>query len=170
MESWMPFFVIVAAVAIVLQMFILLGMFMAVRQLSKRVNQALDDVRSRVLPVLAGVQALVDEARPHIVNAVANAAEVTNLARNQAQRLDRVVGEALERVRMQLAHVDQILTGTLETVESAGSSFKRTVWAPVQSVAAVIRGVQTGLEFYRGRRRPFDGAGDREQQDENLFI
>jgi hypothetical protein len=170
MESWMPFFVIVAAVAIVLQMFILLGMFMAVRQLSKRVNQTLDDVRSRVLPVLAGVQALVDEARPHIVNAVANAAEVTNLARNQAQRLDRVVGEALERVRMQLAHVDQILTGTLETVESAGSSFKRTVWAPVQSVAAVIRGVQTGLEFYRGRRRPFDGTGDREQQDENLFI
>src|ERR1700722_11307319 len=169
MESWMPFFVIVAAVAIVLQMFILLGMFMAVRQLSKRVNQTLDDVRSRVLPVLAGVQALVDEARPHIVNAVANAAEVTNLARNQAQRLDRVVGEALERVRMQLAHVDQILTGTLETVESAGTSFKRTVWAPVQSVAAVIRGVQTGLEFYRGRRRPFDGAGDREQQDENLF-
>ena len=166
----MPFFVIVAAVAIVLQMFILLGMFMAVRQLSKRVNQTLDDVRSRVLPVLAGVQALVDEARPHIVNAVANTAEVTNLARNQAQRLDRVVGEALERVRMQLAHVDQILTGTLETVESAGSSFKRTVWAPVQSVAAVIRGVQTGLEFYRGRRRPFDGAGDREQQDENLFI
>lgn len=166
----MPFFVIVAAVAIVLQMFILLGMFMAVRQLSKRVNQTLDDVRSRVLPVLAGVQALVDEARPHIVNAVANAAEVTNLARNQAQRLDRVVGEALERVRMQLAHVDQILTGTLETVESAGTSFKRTVWAPVQSVAAVIRGVQTGLEFYRGRRRPFDGAGEREQQDENLFI
>jgi hypothetical protein len=170
MESWMPFFVIVAAVAIVLQMLILLGMFMAVRQLSKRVNQTLDDVRSRVLPVLSGVQALVDEARPHIVNAVANAAEVTNLARNQAQRLDRVVGEALERVRMQLAHVDQILTGTLETVESAGTSFKRTVWAPVQSVAAVIRGVQTGLEFYRGRRRPFDGAGEREQQDENLFI
>jgi hypothetical protein len=170
MESWMPFFVIVAAVAIVLQMLILLGMFMAVRQLSKRVNQTLDEVRSRVLPVLSGVQALVDEARPHIVNAVANAAEVTNLARNQALRLDRVVGEALERVRMQLAHVDQILTGTLETVESAGTSFKRTVWAPVQSVAAVIRGVQTGLEFYRGRRRPFDGAGDREQQDENLFI
>ena len=104
MESWMPFFVIVAAVAIVLQMFILLGMFMAVRQLSKRVNQTLDDVRSRVLPVLAGVQALVDEARPHIVNAVANAAEVTNLARNQAQRLDRVVGEALVLVNRGRAH------------------------------------------------------------------
>src|SRR5580693_139674 len=124
MESWMPFFVIVAAVAIVLQMLILLGIFVTFRQMSRRVEQVLQDVRTRVLPVLSGVQALVDEARPHLVSVVSNAAEVTNLARVQAQRADRVVGEALERLRLQLAHVDQILTGTLETVEDAGTRFK----------------------------------------------
>jgi hypothetical protein len=70
---------------------------------------------------------------------------------------------------MQLIHADQILTGVLETVEDTGMKLRRTVWGPVQSVAAVVRGIQTGLEFYRGRRRPTDGA-PAEQQDEGLFI
>jgi hypothetical protein len=170
MESWMPFFVIVAAFAVVLQALMLVGMYITLRRMNKRVEQTVEEVRARVLPVISGVQTLVEETRPHIVAVVSNAAEVTNLARNQAQRMDRVVGEALERVRLQLAHVDQILTGTLETVEDAGVKLRRTVLGPVQSVTAVIRGIQTGLEFYRGRRRPFETGAEREQHDESLFI
>jgi uncharacterized protein YlxW (UPF0749 family) len=170
MESWMPFFVMVVALAVVLQTVILAAMFFAFKRTAQRVEQTMDDVRNRALPVLAGVQVMVEEVRPQLASVVSNAAEVTSLARSQAQKMDRVMSEALERVRMQLAHVDQILTGTLETVEDAGTKFKRSVWAPVQSVAAIVRGIQTGLEFYRGRRRPFDGAGDREHQDEDLFI
>jgi hypothetical protein len=173
MESWMPFFIAVVAFAVVLQTLILAGMFVMFRRMNQRVEQLTEELRARVLPVLSGLQTLIEESRPHITSVVANAAEITNLARSQAQRIDRVMGEALERVRMQLAHVDQILTGTLETVEEAGSKFRRSVWTPVQSVAAIVRGIQTGLEFYRGSRsgrRPFETAGERDQQDENLFI
>ena len=77
--------------------------------------------------------------------------------------------ESLDRLRMQLIHADQILTGVLETVEETGTKLRRTVWGPVQSVAAVVRGIQTGVEFYRGRRRAPE-AQPTEQQDEGLFI
>ena len=75
----------------------------------------------------------------------------------------------LDRLRMQLIHADQILTGVLETVEDTGMKLRRTVWGPVQSVAAVVRGIQTGVEFYRGRRRAPE-AQPTETQDEGLFI
>jgi hypothetical protein len=135
----------------------------------------MEEFRERVFPLLSNIQILVEDSRPHITSALANASEITAVARNQAQRVDRVLSEALERLRLQLAHVDQILTGALETVEDAGSKFRRTVWEPMQSVIALVRGIQTGLEFYRGRggrrrERDFDVPGDREQPDENLFI
>jgi hypothetical protein len=37
----------------------------------------------------------------------------------------------------------------------------------VQSFSALLHGIQTGLEFYRGRRREAQGVA---QQDEELFI
>ena len=38
-------------------------------------------------------------------------AEITRLARGQAQKVDRVFTEALERLRIQVIRADQILTG-----------------------------------------------------------
>jgi hypothetical protein len=69
---------------------------------------------------------------------------------------------------MQLVHADQILTGAMETVEETGSRIRSSVWRPVQSFSALVRGIQTGLEFYRGRRRQAEGPN--QEQDEELFI
>jgi hypothetical protein len=98
---------------------------------------------------------------------ISDAAEITHVARGQVQRVDRMVTEAVDRLRMQLVHADQILTGALETVEETGARLRSSVWRPVQSVTALVRGIQTGLEFYRGRRRQADGVTE---QDEELFI
>jgi hypothetical protein len=172
MERWMPFFVCVTAAAVVLQTVVLLVMYSIVRKMNRRVEQVTDEVRDRVLPLVSSLNTLVEDVRPQIVAVLANATEITTMARNQAHRVDRVMGEALERLRLQLAHVDQILTGTLETMETVGSKVRSTVWAPVHSVSALVRGIQTGLDVYRGRvrRRPMDGAGEREQTEEDLFI
>ena len=110
----------------------------------------------------------MEEAQPRISTMISDAAEITHLARNQVQRVDRVLTEGVDRLRMQLVHADQILTGALETVEETGARIRSSVWRPVQSVTALLRGIQTGLEFYRGRRRRADGVT--EQQDEELFI
>jgi hypothetical protein len=67
------------------------------------------------------------------------------MARSQAQRVDRILSETLERLRLQLVHIDQILTGGMEAVEEAGSRLRGTFWGPVVRATAVIRGIQTGL-------------------------
>lgn len=169
MASWvMPLFVIVAAVSLFLQMLIFGAMFLTIRRLSKRMEEIADDLQKRVNPLISRLQMLVEEAQPRISNMISDAAEITHVARNQVQRVDRMLTEAVDRLRMQLVHADQILTGALETVEETGARIRSSVWRPVQSVTALVRGIQTGLEFYRGRRRHAEGAT--EQQDEELFI
>ena len=169
MASWvMPLFVIVAAVSLFIQMLIFGAMFLTIRRLSKRVEEIADDLQRRINPVLSRVQMLVEEAQPRISSMISDAAEITHVARNQVQRVDRMVTETVDRLRMQLVHADQILTGALETVEETGTRIRSSVWRPVQSFSALVRGIQTGLEFYRGRRRQAEGVT--EQQDEELFI
>jgi hypothetical protein len=169
MESWMPFFVIVAALALVLQAAMMAAMFFAVRRLAQQIESTTQEIRARVAPILGRIQLIVEEVHPQITSMVADAAHITHLARTQVQHADRVVGEAIDRLRMQLAHTDQILTGALEAVEEAGSQIRRTVLGPVQSVTAIVRGIQTGLEFFRGNRRRREAPAP-ETQDESLFI
>jgi hypothetical protein len=174
MESWMPFFVAVTALAVVLQAVLMAAIFFSVRNLSKRLEETTLEIRSRVAPILGRVQMIVDDVHPQISNMVADAAQITHLARTQVQNADRVVGEAIDRLRLQLAHTDQILTGALETVEEAGATVRRAILGPVQSATAIVRGIQTGLEFFRGgsgsRRRRAEAPAPAEAQDETLFI
>lgn len=169
MASWvMPLFVIVAAVSLFIQMLIFGAIFLTIRRLSKRMEEIADDMQRRINPVISRLQMLVEEAQPRISGMISDAAEITHVARGQVQRVDRMVTEAVDRLRMQLVHADQILTGAMETVEETGARIRSSVWRPVQSFSALVRGIQTGLEFYRGRRRHADGVT--EQQDEELFI
>ena len=170
MESWMPFFVIVAALALVLQAAMIGAMFFAVRRLARQVEDTTQEIRARVAPILGRIQSMVEEVHPQITSVVADAAHITHLARTQVQHADRVVGEAIDRLRLQLVHTDQILTGALESVEEAGSQIRRTVLGPVQSITAIVRGIQTGLEFFRGNRRKSEPPAAAEAQDETLFI
>jgi|SRR5690242_12990544 hypothetical protein len=169
MPNWvLPLFVIVASISLFIQMLIFGAMFMEFRRVSRRMEEIVDDLQRRVNPVISRLQMLVEEAQPRISSMISDAAEITHVARSQVQRVDRMVTEAVDRLRMQLVHADQILTGALETVEETGARIRSSVWRPVQSFSALVRGIQTGLEFYRGRRRRADGP--REEQDEELFI
>jgi hypothetical protein len=174
MESWMPFFVVVTALAIVLQAVILIALFVQLRRTASRVEQTVADLNTKLTPVLFRVQTLVDDVSPRITGIVSDASELTRLARGQAQKIDRILNETLERLRLQLVHVDQILTGAMEAVEEAGSHLRQTVWAPVVKATALVRGVQAGIEFFRTFRRqrhePPVEAPTEQQQDEGMFI
>jgi hypothetical protein len=174
MESWMPFFVVVTALAVILQAVMLIVLFVQMRRTAARVEQTVTDLNSKISPVISGIQNLVEDITPRISGIVADASEITRLARSEAQKMDRVLSEALERLRMQLIHVDHILTGAMEAVEEAGSHLRQTVWGPVVKATAMIRGVQAGVDFFRTARRrrgPVDHVeASSEQQDEGMFI
>jgi hypothetical protein len=168
MESWLPFFVAVTSLAVVLQMAILLAMYLQFRRTAEHLTRVTSDLQSRLTPILSRLQLFLDDTQPRISTLVTDAAEIVHLARGQAQKVDRIFTEAADRLRTQLIHVDQILTGTLEAVEDTGVRIRRTISGPVMQVSAVVKGIQAGLEFFRARRRTAEETV--EQPDEGLFI
>jgi len=99
---------------------------------------------------------------------MSNAAELTEIARGPAQKVDRVFSDAVERLRIQIIKADQILTGTLEVIEQTGSTIRTKLWEPFNQASAILRGVKAGIDFIRGhRQRP---GSETTLQDEELFI
>ena len=86
MQNWIPFFVIVAALAIVLQTLILGALFLRMRSLASRLESIANELHSRVNPILGRVQVMVEDAQPVISSMIVDAAEITNMARGQVQR------------------------------------------------------------------------------------
>jgi phage-related protein len=172
MPTWPAYFVVIIAVAFVLQTVILAAVYFQTKKSSENITRIANDLHARIAPVISRVELLVGETQPRIVTMVNDASEVVHIARNQAQKVDRVMTEALDRIRVQLLHTDRILTGVLETVEEVGSSTRRTLMGPIQQASAVIRGIKTGIDVLRSFRRPSDGASGTpsEPSDEGLFI
>ncbi|MFZ0735578.1 MAG: hypothetical protein WA002_10805 [Candidatus Acidiferrales bacterium] len=168
MSGWIAAFIVVAAVAIVTQSLIMLGLFLQFRQSNRQVMRMLQDLDSRVSPILLRVNRILDDSEDRISSIVGDAAEITRIARGQAQRVDRVFSDAVERLRSQVIRADHILTGALEVIEDTSARVRKTVTGPVMQVSAVLRGIKVGLDFIRGQqqhRRVPDPAAD-----EELFI
>lgn len=169
MPGWMEVFVIVATIAIIVQMGILVAMYVQFRSATRQMYQIASDVQRKIDPILVRVNRVLENSEEKISSIVTDAAEMTRTARAQAQKVDRVVTEALDRMRAQIIRVDTILTGALETIEDAGVKFRRSFLGPLQNASAVLKGIKTGIDFIRGQRgvKPSE---THQEQDEELFI
>ncbi|HTW23821.1 MAG TPA: hypothetical protein VMD78_09480 [Candidatus Baltobacteraceae bacterium] len=166
MSGWAEAFVVIAAIAIVIQMAILLAMFLQLQAAIKNFTQIATQLQSRIDPILVRTNRILEDSEDRIRSIMGDAAEVTRVARGQAQKVDRIFTDAVERLRLQIIRADQILTGTLEVVEEAGSTIRDKVWTPINRVSAVLKGVKAGIDFIRGQRGPQSDV----TEDEELFI
>jgi len=172
MQFWMEFFSIVAAIALVVQVGILIGLFLQLRKTTESINRMVTDLHTRMGPILTRTQIMLDDTQPKISALVEDASHMVYLARVQAQKMDKVFTEASDRLRGQLVRADRILTGTLEAVEDAGAQVRRNFLGPVQKISAVVHGIKIGLDVLRSRRREPEGRAEREgvEQEDELFI
>jgi hypothetical protein len=170
MSGLVVFFIIVASVAIVVQMCVLVAMLMSLRKALEQFTRIGNELQDRMGPILLRVSRILEDSEDRIHSIMSDASEITRVARNQAQRIDRVMIETLDRVRAQVARADHVVSGTLEVIEETGSKFRSTVWAPIQQFSANLKGVKAGIDFVRtrGGRRNSESASVTE--DEELFI
>jgi methyl-accepting chemotaxis protein len=169
MSGWVEAFIIIATIAIVIQMAILLAMFVQLRTAIENFTRLANDLHARLDPILLRVNRILEDSEDRIATVMGDAAEISRIARGQAQKIDRVFTEVVERLRVQVIRTDQILTGLLEVVEDAGTKVRNTVWAPIHQASALLKGLKVGLDFIRGQQRRRQEP-DSATQDEELFI
>jgi len=170
MQFWMQFFSIVAAIALVVQVAILIALFLQLKRTTESINKMVTDLHQRMGPILTRTQMLLDDTQPRITNLVEDAAHVVYLARTQAQKMDKVFTEASDRLRGQMVKADRILSGAMEAVEDAGIQVRRSFLGPMQKASALVHGIKIGLDVLRSRRGPHDGVPEMAEQEDELFI
>src|ERR1700691_4939041 len=172
MSGWVEAFIIIAAIAIVVQMAILVAMFVQLKVSMEQFTRIANDLQGRVDPILLRVNRILEDSAGRISSVMGDTAEITRLARGQAQKVDRVFTEAVERLRIQVIRADQILSGALEVVEETGTKFRSTLWGPIKQASAVMKGIKVGLDLLRNVRGERRSSVDVEglEQDEEVFI
>lgn len=162
-------FIAVTAAAVVLQAFLLLGMFLTLRKTGAQVESLATEVRTKALPAIDTVQKTLLEVRPKIESVAENISHSTSVVRSQIERLDAALSDVLNRTRLQVIRADEIVTRTMDKVEHTTETVHRTVVSPFRQISGVMQGVSAGFEHLRRKSRRQSGNGMGVPQDE-LFI
>jgi len=153
----------------VVQAGIMVGLYLAVRKSTAKMDALASEVKSKALPTMETVQSLLVEMRPKIDVMTTNLSESSTLVRNQLGRLDATLTDALDRARLQVIRADELLNRTMDKVEETSEVVHKTVISPLRQVNGLMAAISTGVEVFLGqkRRHPKNGAGV--PQDE-MFI
>ena len=170
-QTLLAFFVVCAAVAIILQLVVLYAFYKAATQSSTRMHDTLARMEQKTDPVLTMAQAILEDAQPKISEITTNLAEATAIVRANVALVADGTTEIVERARLQAVRLDELVTSTLEKVEQTTDFLQHKVVAPVRRVRAIVQAVGAGLSFFKqmrshSQRRPAE-PGD---EEEEMFI
>lgn len=173
MENLTPLFIALTGAAVLLQAGVLVGIYLAMRKSSERMEALAGEVKTKALPALEQAQAILTELRPKLTTITDNLVETTSAARAQVQRVDATVKDAVDRARLQVIRADELLSRTLDRVEETSEMVQKTVVSPVRQVSGIIQGVTAGIEFLFANRRRRNGGsreGRRPVPQDEMFI
>ncbi len=169
MSGWVEAFIVIAAIAIVMQMAVMLAMMLTVKKSLEHFTRQSTELQGRIDPILSRINRILEDSEGRISSVMGDTAEITRIARGQAQKIDRVFTDTIERLQIQVIRADQILTGAMEVVDEAGAKFRNTLWGPIRQASAVMKGIKVGLDMLR-RHQGGVPETDAASPDEELFI
>ena len=168
-DTLLKIFIAVTTFAVVVQAGILVGLYLAVRKSTARMEDLATEVKTRVLPTVETAQNLMVELRPKIDVISNNLAESSDLVRNQLGRLDATVTDVLDRARLQVIRADELLNRTMDKVEETSEVVHKTVISPLRQVNGLMAAISTGVDVFLGQKRRHPRNGGGVPQDE-MFI
>jgi hypothetical protein len=194
MENLLVVFIAVTAAAVVLQAGILVGLYIAVRKTTAKMEEEVAELKGKLLPMLVDLHPKVDqivdnvtqlqpkivkivdavvELRPKAETVLDNLVQTTSAVRSGVQRIDATVNDVMDRARLQVIRADEMLTRTFDRVEHTSDVVTKTVVSPVRQVSGIVRGVTAGVEFFlgnRGRKNGDSRSPRRPVPQDEMFI
>src|SRR5436190_24003688 len=166
-NNLLSIFIAVTAFAVLLQAGILVGMFLAMRKTSAKVEALAEEVKTKVLPTAELAHSMMEELRPKIATVVDNVSTSTTMLRTQMERVDATLTDIIDRTRLQVIRADEFVNSTMDKLEETREAVQRTVVSPVRHISGLMHGVTAGVEAFFSRRRT--RSSPNVQQDE-MFI
>jgi hypothetical protein len=175
-DNLLTIFIAVTMAAVLVQAGILIGLYLAVRRSTARMEALATEVKSKALPTMdmvrgtmETVQGILVELRPKIDVISTNLSESSSLVRTQLSRIDATLTDALDRTRLQVIRADELLNRTMDKVEETSEVVHQTVISPLRQVNGLMNAIATGFEVFLGQKRRSPKNGGGVPQDE-MFI
>lgn len=143
-------------------------------KVASKVRKRMDSVLERVEPILDTARQVAKDSGPkisaigdNVVEIVANARDISDVAKDQAHRFGEVGRDIADRAKAQVARVDSAVDNTVEQFHHAGDNMKSAMMKPVREAGAVFAGLRAAAQTLTNGRR---ATVDHVTQDEELFI
>lgn len=158
--SWVYIlFTAVTAAGVVMQALVLLGMLFALKAAMSRLDEVTKQAQEHALPALATARHLLEEVSPKLKVAAQNVLEVSHTLKHESTHVSGAVDQLLKKAEVQVDRVDEMVTGTLDSIAIATSTVQRAVVTPMRQVGAVLSGLRAGFDVLRSKDRN-SHAGD----------
>ena len=155
--------VIVSAIALVMQMLILFGIYRTSQTIRERVLALME----RAEESAKSASKELAETRAEVHNVLVSLGEVADSTKVQLVKVDETLTEMTVRARAQMDRVEIVLDDSLDRIQHAVTVVHNGVVKPVQQVTGVAAGVGAALNyFFRGGRPNVSEA----TMDEEMFI
>jgi hypothetical protein len=156
-------FVIVAAIALLIQAATMLGLLLVAR-----------DIRTKVLGVWPEIQQIigvsrrtVERAEKHIDKIGTTSVEIVDTGKQQVAKVDELLNDATTRAKVQMERAEMVLDDTMTRFQETVAIVQRNVLRPVREVQGVWSGICTALQYLGRRNR---STVDHATSDEEMFI
>jgi len=158
---WLTIFAGIIAAAMVAQAIGLIGSAIFASKMLKKVDHLSDSFDQKTTPVMNKAVALMDDLGPKIRAVSTNVEQISYTMREKCDeigetlsQINRTVGEANVKTRIQVARVDGIVTEALIATEEVSRVVQDGIRTPVRQIAGVIAGFKAALDTL-AKRSPF---------------
>lgn len=153
-------FTAVTSIGVLIQAFVLLAMFFAVKKATSELHEVSDQLKQHLVPTLATARNLVEDISPKVKVATSNLVEASSILRSQAEHINKTVSQVTDRAQAQVTRVDEIATAVLDGLTQATAAVQHGVSTPLKHVSGVLNGLRAGLEVLRKKEPPSHVEGD----------
>jgi hypothetical protein len=155
--------VVVSAIAIVIQMGILLGLY----RRFKTVAEQLVKIAPKAESLVESTRITVDQSRKEIQEITSRAVEMMDSTKAQLVKVDEILTDATVRAKVQMDRIEMVLDDTVNRVQETVALMHNGVMRPLREASGVIAGVKAAVSHLaRGSRT----SPERATSDEEMFI
>jgi hypothetical protein len=144
-------FTAVTSLGVLLQAFVLLAMYLAIRRTTTKLHEVTDELRQHVLPGVATARSLLEDISPKLKVASSNLVEASALLRQQADHVSETVDTLLDMTTKQAVRVDEIVTASIDSAAHATNAVQHAFSVPVRQAFALFAGIKAGFDVLRGK-------------------
>lgn len=159
----MTVFVALAALAMIVQMAVMIGLYKATRSAEQRIIAMLPQVEQ----LIRVSHTTIEQGRQQLLEVTGKTTEILTLAHTQVVRVDEVLADATARARVQLERAELIIEDTLSRAQQTIALVHSGVMRPLREIQGVTAGVRAAINFLsKGARSNVNQI----THDEEMFI